>query len=254
MSFPDLASITLSERRAYDILGGFANTPTATMKDGVEVNRRQVMRIVADLSYRDAEPARRVRGRSAYPNVGLVGFDLLEAGLSISDTLVGFLLVDGALRAYAEASVWDSDTSRIRRFILRGVREAVSYLSLERDAAIHVADVLTRYPESALYLAETVLSQVEHWSSYLTTLDAVGRLPRNIYDACKFTILEDGHNATRTEYLQRQLRIGGNLLTAEQTELATVLAPTWEGTLNSLRATAQTIRPTEKTRALACPR
>ena len=101
-------------------------------------------------------------------------------------------------------------------------------------------------PDRFVATATEVLRYVEYWSPYVTTLDAAGRLSRIQYDACGFKVRPIHKQCTRTQYLRRQLSLGRNLLSTEQTELANVLAESWGGTLGDLRSTARVLTSVDR--------
>lgn len=135
---------------------------------------------------------------------------------------------------------------RALRWLQSYVGKAVGARAEQREGIIELVDYATSNPDRFVATATEVLRYVEYWSPYVTTLDAAGRLSRIQYDACGFKVRPIHKQCTRTQYLRRQLSLGRNLLSTEQTELANVLAESWGGTLGDLRSTARVLTSVDR--------
>jgi hypothetical protein len=118
-------------------------------------------------------------------------------------------------------------------------RTFATALQLDATPALHAfIDVATHYPDLAIALALAVGGSNPEWPVEVADTAVAGRVPKEVYDLAKLD-----HYLPRVEYLIRQIRRQRNFPTS-QYDLAVALADEWEGTLDELLETTQTLHET----------
>jgi hypothetical protein len=160
--------------------------------------------------------------------------------LDVHDVLVAYLL---HWRSFSRGRTESSENGRPRRYhsdLQRMVgRTFATALQLDATPALHAfIDVATHYPDLAIALALAVGGSNPEWPVEVADTAVAGRVPKEVYDLAKLD-----HYLPRVEYLIRQIRRQRNFPTS-QYDLAVALADEWEGTLDELLETTQTLHET----------
>jgi hypothetical protein len=138
------------------------------------------------------------------------------------------------LRSYREiTAVMPTTTSRLRSQRRHAVEVAIGMYGPREEVALAFLELYREDAASALLMAQQLIGQ-NHLMRGLAWDPTLGRLPRDLFDAMRVEI-------TRAEYLRRVLPSAEPPLTSDQTDLASTIAEEWNGTLDSLLATARAL-------------
>jgi hypothetical protein len=128
------------------------------------------------------------------------------------------------------SAAWHANLTYALQVIARGARDQAVLVAFAKVAESNV--------DAVVLLAGQIFSRAWSWATEIVLGPLPGDLPAVVYEAAGFR-----RHIFRPQYLLHRVKLCTPAHTSEQLDLAHVLAPTWVGTLPTLCATLNTLRP-----------